>query len=99
MLRRKVSNGLLRATKSNSSLRATAQTQAQIVPPLPQTANLVTLAAKPANVSSVGSKVAPALKLAEREWGKETVVTLKQELKSRGLSQTGNKWVQTRCEE
>ncbi|ORX40032.1 hypothetical protein BD324DRAFT_648644 [Kockovaella imperatae] len=78
MLRRKVSNGLLRATKSNSSLRATAQTQAQMVPPLPQTANFSTLIAK-------------SVKVSEREWGKETVVTLKQELKMRGLPQTGKK--------
>lgn len=82
MIRRKVSNGLLRAaTQVQSASGSAASTGASVAhavhasPMQQQTANLA---------SSV-------LLSSQRNWKGETVNTLKSELKKRGLSQSGNK--------
>ncbi|KAK4684237.1 hypothetical protein P7C73_g5956, partial [Tremellales sp. Uapishka_1] len=71
MLRRKLSAGVLNATRS---AQATG-TAAQIVKPQSQQAALASA----------------VLLSSSRNWKNETVPTLKNELKRRGLSQTGNK--------
>jgi len=80
MIRRKVSTGLLRATKA-----------------APTTAN----AAQAVNASPMqqqSANLASAVLLnSQRNWKGETVVVLKGELKKRGLSQTGNKYVYIFC--
>jgi len=81
MIRRKLSSGVLRATKSSSSLRSTALAQAHASASVPA-----------AQMQTAGLASATLLN-SQRNWSKETVVTLKSELKKRGLSQTGNKWV------
>jgi hypothetical protein len=73
MIRRKVSTGLLRASKSTSSLRSVAQVHAGSSST--QTAGFAT----------------STLLSSQKNWTRETVVTLKSELKRRGLSQSGNK--------
>ena len=83
MIRRKVSNGLLRATKSNGSLRSTAAAQAHVI-------------SIPATQQQTAGLASATLLSSQRNWGNETVVTLKTELKKRRLSQTGNKLVDPR---
>jgi hypothetical protein len=76
MIRRKLSSGVLRASKSSGSLRSTAIAHAHAAPV--------------AHTQTAGLASATLLS-SQRNWGKETVVTLKSELKKRGLSQAGTK--------
>ena len=78
MIRRKVSTGLLRASKSSGSLRSTALAQAAGGPTA-------------ASQQQTAGLASATLLNSQRNWGKETVVTLKTELKKRGLSQVGTK--------
>lgn len=80
MIRRKVSNGLLRAatqvqSASGVSASSSAAHAVNSSPMQQQTANLASA----------------VLLSSQRNWKGETVVTLKNELKKRGLSQSGNK--------
>ncbi|WWC62499.1 uncharacterized protein I303_105095 [Kwoniella dejecticola CBS 10117] len=75
MLRRKLSAGLLRPTI-----------------PTPQAASICPAPASPAAVRPRSRSLASAVLLSsQRNWKSETVVSLKSELKRRGLSQQGNK--------
>lgn len=79
MIRRKVSNGLLRAATQ-------AQPHAQVAAP-------ASISAAHASQHQTANLASSVLLSSQRNWKGETVNTLKSELKKRGLSQTGNKWV------
>ncbi|CAK9780821.1 hypothetical protein CC85DRAFT_285957 [Cutaneotrichosporon oleaginosum] len=87
---------MLRRRLSAGALRAQAQLHTQTPPPAPRNTAGVTASAAAAKATispreqskSLGSVV---LLNTQRHWKGETVVTLKAELKKRGLSQTGNK--------
>ncbi|BEI83054.1 hypothetical protein CcaverHIS002_0309220 [Cutaneotrichosporon cavernicola] len=87
---------MLRRRLSAGALRAQAQLHTQTPPSTPRKAANVTRSAAAAKATispnaqskSLGSVV---LLNTQRSWKGETVVTLKAELKKRGLTQTGNK--------
>lgn len=80
MLRRKLSAGLLRASKTNAVAAGSSSASAAA-------------AASPMQQQQSAGLVSAVLLNSQRNWKGETVVTLKSELKRRGLSQTGNKYV------
>lgn len=80
MLRRKLSAGLLRASKTNAVAAGSSSASA-------------VAAASPMQQQQSAGLVSAVLLNSQRNWKGETVVTLKTELKRRGLSQTGNKCV------
>jgi hypothetical protein len=82
MIRRKVSSGLLRASKSTSA----GSTASNAV-----SATSAAVGASPMQQQSANLASAVLLS-SQRSWKGETVATLKGELKKRGLSQTGNKY-------
>jgi len=76
---------MLRRKISAGLLRASASSTSTAVPTLP---------ASPIQLQASGLASAVLLDT-QQNWGKETVASLKNELKKRGLSQTGKKYIFT----
>lgn len=79
-------HSMLRRKLSAGLLRASASSTSLAATTLP---------ASP--IQQQASGLASAVLLNSQNWGKETVVNLKFELKKRGLSQVGNKYVPAHC--